>query len=337
MINTRVFGLVLLAMCTIVHAEEPKQIRIGMIGLDTSHAPNFTTIFNGDKPDKDPALAGLRVTVAFPVGSPDMKKESMDRVPAYVKQMSAMGVEMVDSVEALLPKCDVVMIESVDGRAHLKQAKAAFASGKLIFIDKPLAASLADGIAIAEMAKAHNVTWFSSSALRFSAAIANMAHDPKLGEIVGCQAWSPCHLDPTHPDFFWYGIHGVETLYTIMGTGCTTVTRATTEGSDQATGVWADGRIGTFYGLRKAQLDFGATTFGTKGVACAPQAFKGYEPLMVEIAKFFKTGKAPIAPEQTIEILAFMEAADVSKKEGGKPVTIASVMEKAKAEAASKK
>lgn len=337
MIHTRVFGLMLLAMCVVVHAEEPKQIRIGMIGLDTSHATNFTTIFNTDKPGKDPALAGLRVTVAYPVGSPDMKKESMDRVPGYVKQMQGMGVEMVDSVEALLPKCDVVMIESVDGRAHLGQAKAVFGSGKLVFIDKPLAGSLADGIRIAELAKEHNVKWFSSSALRFTPAIAGMAHDPKLGEVVGCQAWSPCHLDSTHPDLFWYGIHGVETLFTIMGTGCATVTRATTEGSDQATGVWSDGRIGTFYGLRKAKLDFGATTYGIKGTASVTDAFKGYEPMLVEIAKFFRTGKAPISPEQTIEILAFMEAADASKREGGKPVTIASVMEKAKAEAASKK
>lgn len=330
MIHTRVFGLMLLAMCVVVHAEEPKQIRIGMIGLDTSHATNFTTIFNTDKPGKDPALAGLRVTVAYPVGSPDMKKESMDRVPGYVKQMQGMGVEMVDSVEALLPKCDVVMIESVDGRAHLGQAKAVFGSGKLVFIDKPLAGSLADGIRIAELAKEHNVKWFSSSALRFTPAIAGMAHDPKLGEVVGCQAWSPCHLDSTHPDLFWYGIHGVETLFTIMGPGCVSVTRAQTDGTELVTGLWKDGRVATFRGIREGKSGYGALVFGEKGVQLADMTGGSYKQLVEEICKFFRSGKPPVTAAETTEIFAYMEAADESKRHGGVPVTLERVLTKAK-------
>jgi predicted dehydrogenase len=205
-----------------------------------------------------------------------------------------------------------------------------------VFIDKPLAASLADGIAIAELARNHDVKWFTASALRFSAAIADMPADPKLGDVVSCQAWSPCHLDPTHPDLYWYGIHGVETLFTVMGPGCKSVTRTTTPDTDHVTAVWTDGRIGTFLGIRKGKLDFGATAFGTKGVVTAPGAFTGYEPLLAEVGKFFRTGKAPVTPLQTLEILAFMEAAEESKRQGGKAVTLESVMEKAKAGAAHK-
>ena len=121
-----------------------------------------------------------------------------------------------------------------------------------------------------------------------------------------------------------------------MGPGCASVTRTHTPDADVATGVWSDGRVGTFHGIRGAgKKDYGAVVFGTKAIAPAG-GYAGYKPLVVEIAKFFKTGKPPVAPEATIEILAFMEAAEESKRQGGKPVTIESVMEKAKAEAKQK-
>ena len=337
--NTRFLGFLLLVAAlpayTARGADDPKPIRVGMVGLDTSHALNFTDIIN-NKSANVPELAGIRVVAGFPMGSPDLKS-SIERLPEYTKKLKDGGMEIADSIPALLDKVDVVMIETVDGRNHLEIARQVFPSGKLVFIDKPLTTTVADALAIEELGKKHNVTWFSSSALRFSPSIAGMAKNPKLGEITGCEAWSPCHLDPTHPDLFWYGIHGVETLFTVMGPGCVSVSRTMTEGTDHAVGVWADGRIGTFYGIRKGRLDFGATAFGTKGVVPAPDAFKGYEPLMAEVGKFFRTGKPPVTPEQTIEIIAFMEAAEVSKNEGGKRVTIQSVMEKARASAADKK
>jgi hypothetical protein len=199
-----------------------------------------------------------------------------------------------------------------------------------------MAGSLADGIAIAELGKRSNTPWFSASSLRYSPSIASMAHSEKVGDVLGCVAWSPCELNDKHPDFFWYGIHGVESLFTIMGQGCVSVSRTHTKDTDVATGVWKDGRVGTFRGLRtKGVHDYGAVVFGTKGIVPS-MGYGGYEPLLVEIAKFFKTGKPPVTPEQTLEILAFMEAADESKAQGGKSVTIESVMEKAKAEAAKK-
>ena len=54
--------------------------------------------------------------------------------------------------------------------------------------------------------------------------------------------------------------------------------------------------------------------------------FGGYLPLVVEIAKFFKTGKPPVAAEETLEIYTFMEAADESKRQGGKSVKLADVL-----------
>jgi predicted dehydrogenase len=311
----------------VARAEDAKVIRVGIIGLDTSHVQAFTDLINVKK-----EIEGIRIVAAFPGGSPDLPS-SIDRVAGYTEKVKGMGVEIVDSIPALLEKVDAVLLESVDGRPHLAQVKPVFEAKKPVFIDKPLAASLADGIAIAELGKKHGVPWFSASSLRFSPA--GMPDTSKTGDIVGAVAWSPCHLDPTHPDLFWYGIHGVETLFSIMGPGCVSVSRTNTPGADVVTGVWSDKRVGTFRGLRAGKEDYGAVVFGSKAIV-PTGGYAGYKPLVVEIAKFFKTGKPPVTPEQTIEILAFMEAAEESKRQEGKPVTIESVMTKARAEAAKK-
>jgi len=314
-------------------APEEKPLRAGIIGLDTSHTVAFTKLLND--PKAPPEVAGVRIVAAFPGGSPDVPS-SRDRVPEYTKALQeTYGVEIVDSIEALLEKVDVVLLESVDGRPHLEQAKPVFKAKKPVFIDKPVAGSLADAIAIFEMAKESGTPVFSSSALRFAPGIAEMRAG-KLGPVVGCDAYSPCELEEHHPDLFWYGIHGVETLYTIMGVGCETVARTSTPGSDVAVGVWKGGRIGTFRGIRDgAPHTFGATVFGAKGIGPSG-GYVGYQPLVVEIVKFFKTGEAPVAPEETLEIFAFMEAADESKRQDGRPVTIESVIAKARAELASR-
>ncbi len=310
------------------NASPPVGLRAGIIGLDTSHAIAFTQLLNA--PDPRPELAGVRVVAAYPGGSPDIRS-SRDRVEGYTQEMrEKFGVAIAGSIGELLSQVDVVLLESVDGRPHREQARPVFAAHKPVFIDKPVAGTLADAIAIFDLARETKTPCFSSSSLRFSPGIAAMRHSPKIGEVLGCDAFGPCHLEEHHPDLYWYGVHGVEALYTIMGTGCQTVARTQTDGTELVVGVWTGGRIGTFRGLRQGHGGYGATVFGSKGIAPAGN-FAGYEPLVVEIVKFFKTGKAPVAAEETMEIFAFMEAADESKRQGGKPVTIESVMARARA------
>ena len=317
-------------LCSIAGAAEPSlPLKAGMIGLD-AHARVWSKILNA--PDAPGELGEITVVAGYPGGSPDIP-QSMELLEKGIGPIRECGVEIVDSVDELIEKVDVVMILSLDGRAHLEPAKKVFASGKRVYIDKPMAGSLADAMRIFRLAKEAKVPCFSSSCLRFSPGTQAVLSDPKVGEIVGCRANSPCSLEPHHPDFFWYGIHGVEPLFTIMGTGCETVTRVHTEDTDLAVGVWQGGRIGTFRGTRNGPHGYGLTVFGTKGIVESGK-FEGYEPLLVEIVKFFKTGVVPVAPETTLEILAFMEAADESKRQGGKPVSIESIMAKAQKEAA---
>ena len=323
--------LILAVVATVATAQEPgKKLRVGIIGLDTSHVVAFTKAIKN--PEAAEALRTLDIVAGFPGGSPDIP-DSADRVEKFTEQLRDMGVEIVDSIDALLPKVDAVLLESVDGRPHLAQARPVIKACKPLFIDKPIAGSLADAIEIFDLAASAKVPVFSSSSLRFAEGVQAVRNNPKFGEVKGCDAFGPCSLEPHHPDLFWYGVHGCETLFTIMGTGCKQVTRVQSADTEFAVGLWNDERIGTFRGVRGYSAGYGANVYGSK--SSGPAEIKvSYELLLVEIAKFFQSGKPPVSAEETIELFAFMEAADESKRQGGKPVLLETVLAKARSQVA---
>lgn len=295
--------------------------RVGIIGLDTSHAVAFTKTLNAA--DAAPEYGGYKIVAAYPKGSNDIPS-AVERVPGYIEEVKKLGVEIVDSISSLIKKVDVVLLESNDGRVHLDQALPVLKAGKTMFIDKPIAASFADAKAIFDASKKYNTPVFSSSSLRFLDGISDI-HNGKIGKVIGAEAYSPSPLEKTHPDFFWYGIHGVEILFSLMGTGCKSVSRVHNDDTDLVVGVWEGNRIGTFRGIRSGKADFGATVFGEKAVTNLGK-FQGYNPLLLQIVKFFDTGVPPVNPAETLEICAFIEAADVSKAKGGASVSLQQIM-----------
>lgn len=296
--------------------------RIGIIGLDTSHSIEFTKILNAESPN--PIYDGYRVVAAYPFGS-KVIESSAKRIPAYTEQVKKMGVEIVDSIQSLLKKVDVILLETNDGTLHKAQALEVLKAGKRMFIDKPIAASLSDAYAIFDFSKQYKIPIFSASSLRYIKGIDQIDKN----KVLGADTYSPAVIEPTHPDLFWYGVHGVETLYTVMGTGCQTVTRIHTKDSDLVVGIWKDGRTGTFRGMRTGKTGYGGVVFAEDGnKPLGP--YMGYEPLLLEIIKYFNTGIVPVTPEETLEIFTFMEAADESKRQGGKSITLDSVRAKIK-------
>ena len=315
------------SLSSTARADDAPVIRVGIIGLDTSHAVAFTKLLNGENPPAE--IADCRVVAAYPKGSPDIES-SVERVPGYTAEVKKMGVKIVDSIDELLTQVDAVLLETNDGRPHLEQALPVLRAKKRLFVDKPIAGSLADVIAIFAAAKELGTPVFSSSSLRYGKGVQEV-RGGAIGKVLGCDTYSPCSLEATHPDFFWYGIHGVEPLFAVMGTGCESVSRVTAPDSDVAVGLWDDGRIGTFRGLRAGKLSYGGTAFGSENIAPLGD-YGGYEPLVVEIVKFFRGGDPPVSAEETIEIFAFMTAADESKRQNGKPVMIEPLLEQARAE-----
>jgi Oxidoreductase family, NAD-binding Rossmann fold len=294
-------------------------IRIGIIGTDTSHVPAFTKLMNGDASEAG-HIAGARVVAAFPGGSPDIP-ESANRVKQYADEIhTKYGVEIVPDIPSLVSKVDAVLIESNDGRTHLAQARPVIAAHKPLFIDKPLASTLEDAREIARLAKEAGVPWFSSSSLRFGALAA-----AKQSGITGVSTWGPGPLEAHHYlDLSWYAIHPIEVLYTLMGPGCETVTRTSSADADVIVCQWKDGRLGEVRAIRPYS-DYGAViTKGRDVVVSHPKSGESadYRPLVVEIVKFFETGKPPVAPEETLELIAFLDAAQRSKEQGGRPVKL---------------
>jgi len=335
------YRLILLVVCFSLvvavgaRSGEPKQpIRVGMIGLDTSHVLAFTRIIND--PDAVPVLKRLKVVAGYPGGNPEFPL-SRNRVKGYTGKLREAGVEIVDSIPQLLSKVDAVMLESVDGSQHLEQALPVFAAGKPLFIDKPLAASLADAMAIYELGRKHRTPWFSASSSRFTPGYLELRqNNEQLGKVMGCDAYSQSRAAPFHPDLFWYGVHGVDLLYTVMGRGCRSVTAVQTKYTESACGAWSDGRVGTFRSIREhtGKTGLGVTVFGTRSIV-RHNRYYDYKPLVAQIARFFASGEPPVSPEETLEVFAFMEAAEQSKRQGGKPVKLDDVLKEAKQSATS--
>ncbi len=298
--------------------------RIGIIGLDTSHSTAFTKALN--EPAAGAGFGGFRIAAAYPKGSNDIKS-SVDRIPGYTEDVKKLGVEIVNSIGELLEKVDYVLLETNDGRVHLEQAIPVMKAGKRLFIDKPVAASLPDAIAIFRAAEYYKVPVFSSSSLRYISGAKEIA-EGSIGKVLGADTFSPATLEKTHPDLFWYGVHGVETLFTLMGTGCRTVTRTSSANFDKVVGTWSDGRIGSFRGIRSGRSDYGGIVFGEKGISALGK-YAGYNPLLGKIIEFFQTGIPPVSSAETLEIFTFMVAADESKLKGGVPVSMEKVLEKA--------
>lgn len=320
----------------ISQADEPKPLRVGIIGLDTSHATSFTQALNkgAKNPDDAAKLAGAKMVAAYPKGSADIES-STKRVPEYTEKVKAMGGEIVGSIEELLGKTDAILLETNDGRPHLEQIRPVLKARQPVFVDKPMAASLADVLRIFDEARKAGVPIFSSSSLRFGKGTLAV-RGGSIGKVLEAETVSPVSLEPTHPDLFWYGIHGVESLFTVMGTGCVSVKRGTTaDGRVEVVGTWEGGRKGTFRQSTDKSKAYGGTAKGEKGEA-AIGTYDGYDPLLVAAIEMFRTGNPPVSMEETVEIYAFMEAADESKRRGGAEVTLKEVLDKAKAEVAAK-
>jgi len=307
--------LPVIVFLTITSAGSPAEVRIGIIGCDTSHVTAFTENLNNAAAPGH--IAGGRVVAAFKGGSSDIPS-SATRVDQFSHTLrDKYGVKFYETIEDLCRNVDAVLLESVDGRPHLAQARPVMEAHKPLFIDKPMAGSLQDVVEILRLAKDKHVPVFSASSLRFATSTEAVAHG-SIGPVFYAETYGPCEIEPHHPDLFWYGVHGVEALCAVMGIGCRTVQRTNTSGGQiEVIGDWGDGRKGIF----REDKDFHGLAKGTKG-ECAVGSFNGYEPLLAQIMRFFQTGVAPVGPEQTIEIFAFMEAADESKRHGGAAVRL---------------
>jgi hypothetical protein len=305
------------ALLFLAAALNAAEFRLGIVGTDTSHVVVFTQAFNDASAPGH--VAGVRVVAAYKGGSPDLK-DSIGRVDKFAEELhTKWNIEIVPDIPTLCSKVDGILLESVDGRVHLAQAKQVIAAHKPVFIDKPLASTLKDAREIARLAKEAGVPWFSSSSLRFG----ETAKALKSPDNLGATTWGPGPLEEHHQlDLSYYAIHPIELLYTLMGTGCEEVTRIAEPNADVVVGKWKGGRIGSVRAIRPYS-SYGAVVFRAKEVLQSdPKAKDDYDGLLHEIVRFFETKTPPVSNDETLEIFAFLDAAQRSKAAKGAPMRL---------------
>lgn len=302
-----------------------KELKLGIIGLDTSHVIIFSDTFNN--PAAKAPLAGAKVVAAYPGGSHDLDS-SIGRVPGYTKDLQEkFGVKICSSIEEVVAASDAILHTSLDGRVHFEQFQriAAAGKGKPVFVDKPFALRTIDARAIFNVAQKHGTPIFTSSSLRFTGALTRVLTPEAKPTVKGAQFCGPAAFEPTNPGFFWYGIHPIEMLYTTMGRGCQSVRVIANDHFDLITGIWSGGRIGSVHCNRTGNYEYhGVIHFEKNSVHVNAQLeTKGFFTCLAEvILEFARTGQPPVEAEETIELIRFIEAANESRANGGREVLL---------------
>lgn len=291
-----------------------KTLKLGMIGLDTSHCPAFAELLNNENSPHH--VKGGQIVVAYPGGSQafSLSKNRVQQITSDIEDR--FKIKIVDTLEAVAEDVDGILLESVDGRQHLEQFEKIARFGKPVFIDKPFTTSLDEARQILRLSERFNAPVYSCSAIRYAQGIDNLAAGQK---VLGSEAFGPMSILEDFPGLFWYGIHSAEVLFSKMGQGCREVVVSHTDMVDVITATWEDGRMGVLYGYRMEGLsDFGCTIFAeggiVQGVALSEPPY--YALMMPKVLEFFRTGKSPIDINETLEIVAFLEAANNSRQTG---------------------
>ncbi len=287
------------------------QLKLGMVGLDTSHCTAFCELLHNE--ENPHHISGGRVVVAYPGGSQAFAS-SRDRVAKFTEELQQKHqVSMVPDIAAVAEQADAIFLESVDGRQHLEQFRALAPYGKPVFIDKPLATTVEEAQAIFDLAAQHGTPVCTASSLRYASGLMELGAGR---QVLGCHAFGPMAILDDFPGYFWYGIHSAEVLYAKMGKGCQSVSVRATADADAIVGIWADGRIGTLYGFRYKKLAaFGATVFTADGVeqGVAGRTPPYYATMLPLVLDFFRTGRPIVDPAESWEVIAFLEAANAAR------------------------
>lgn len=289
-----------------------------MLGLDTSHVIYFARILADPKAPGH--VSGARVTVAFPGGSSDFAL-SDTRVAGFTDELrSDFGVEMVDSPEAVAERCDLLFIESVDGRVHRDLFERTLRYGRPTFIDKPFATSLVDAQAMVTAAASAGVPLMSCSSLRYASTLRAALADESAGMLLGVDTYGPMTLQPTQPGLFWYGIHCIEMMVTALGAGFQRVAASRVGRHELVTAIRNDGRVATFHGVHGGSPHFGAVLHRENGVQLVDASASDppfYACLLRVVVESLSRGCSDVPADEMLEIVRIIEAANASIEHGG--------------------
>ena len=294
-----------------------KTYSVGLIGLDTSHAVAFTRLLND--PESEFHVCGGKVTTAYAGGSPDVEM-SISRVDGFTATLrDDFGVTLCDSPEAVADACDLVFIETIDGRIHRQLFERIAPFGKPTFIDKPFTIDPDEAKVILELAAGSAVPVMSCSALRYADNLQAALNDDAAGGISGCDTFGPMNILEPFEGLYWYGVHMAEMLVTALGAGCRRVQAYKNANHDVIACEWDDGRMGVIHGLREQHKQFGITLHRRDGMTfhnISANQRPYYASLLDAIFRSLPEGRSDIPESEMLEVIRIMDAANSSRRTG---------------------
>jgi len=293
-----------------------KALTVAIVGLD-GHGPVFTQQVNEAR-----AVKGMKVAAAMPYPSAMVSRKQL---AANVEAVRKLGVAIVNTPEELAVRADGILILHDDGSKHLELVRMFADKGKPLFVDKPFEANAGKARAILDLCRKYEVKIFSASSLRFTLEMQQVLADGNGEDILSAMTYSPFLLRPSMPGWIYYAIHAVEPLYALLGPGCREVRCVNHKQGPVAIGIWRDGRLGVARGICRGVgvHGYGFTVWKEKKIETAViDVEKIYQELLKRIKKFFETGQTPVPPEESVEVIAFMEAANKSMANNGRPVRV---------------
>lgn len=286
-------------------------IRIGAIGVDTSHLPEFSRRL---KEMHDAGTFDGRVTAMLDVG--DHGWPDADQVSEWISTAADLGVERVGSMDDLLNNVDAVMVLAIDGNRHLELATPSLERGLPTYIDKPLTCDVEQAKQILKLSREKDARCYSASSLRFATELESIPDD--LGGMVAIDAFGPGELNDTMPGLYHYGVHTIEMVDAIWGPGVARVSAVEMADRHLVDLEYRDGRYARLRLDRKAAYDFGATIQGDAKTHQFRVDFGPvYTRLVAGMAGFFEGKPAPAELRDIVENVAVMAAGNESIKRDG--------------------
>jgi predicted dehydrogenase len=287
--------------------EEP--LRLGLIGLDSPHAPSFTRLFADGVTGP---VTGATVVSAWKGEASKDFPLSRDRIDAFTDEVEQLGVELCATPEEVAESCDAVLVVASDARTHHAHFTRLAPFGKPVYVDTRFALSLPDARDMLETARTHRCMPLAGSPKRFTPAFRAAL---TTGRAERVDLTGPLPTQPGHPGLAWYGIHLIDMAVAAIGPGCSLVDAPA---GKRTTLTWPDGRVATLGG-EPHWSPF--TTGRIKGpqeakdftIEAGPDMLTG---LLTSIVDACRTGVPNMPEAEVLEIVAILEAAHRSRATG---------------------
>lgn len=292
----------------------PQELKIAMIGLDTSHSVEFTKLLQS--PDAGDAKAyGIKVVTCLRFPTPFQTEEGQDQRQAVLESC---GVKVTKDFDEAVADCDGIMIEINDPAYHLEYFRRCAGLGKPIYLDKPMADNKENGAEILKLIKENNIACMSASPLRFSPEVieaCNSMQTPQCATIFGTLG-----IAPAGSSIVWYGVHGFDMLQRAMGRGARSVTTMSDEVGIVAVVEYDDARRGVVELAQEVYVYGGVLRDEERMLPFSVNLDMVYSATIVEIANFFNGKDVTLEMEDTFEVMAMLDAAERSFQTGEKAV-----------------